>query len=124
MKKIFFLLLSGLFVGTVFAQQKPAYVLYNAKGKKVPYKKMIKLLSEKDIVLFGEFHNNPISHWLELSVAKDCGELRDLVLGAEMFEQDNQPALDMYLQGKLSEKGLGSMARLWKNYRTDYAPLV
>jgi uncharacterized iron-regulated protein len=124
MKKIFFLLLSLCLTEIIFAQQKPAYVLYNAKGKKVSYKKMIKALSEKDIVLFGEFHNNPISHWLELSVAKDCGELRDLVLGAEMFEQDNQEALDMYLQGKISDKGLDSMARLWKNYKTDYAPLV
>jgi uncharacterized iron-regulated protein len=124
MKKIFFFLFSCLFVHAIFAQQKPAYVLYNAKGKKVSYKKMIKALSEKDIVLFGEFHNNPISHWLELSVAKDCGGLRDLVLGAEMFEQDNQQALDMYLRGKISDKGFDSMARLWKNYKTDYAPLV
>ncbi len=85
---------------------------------------MIKALAEKDIALFGEFHNNPISHWMELSVTKDCGELRELVLGAEMFEQDNQQALDMYLQGKINEKGLDSMARLWKNYKTDYAPLV
>jgi uncharacterized iron-regulated protein len=124
MKKISLLLLSWLFTATSFAQQKPAYILYNAKGKKVSYKKMSKTLEQKDIVLFGEFHNNPISHWLELSVAKDCGELRDLVLGAEMFEQDNQQALDMYLQGKISAKGFDSMARLWKNYNTDYAPLV
>ena len=41
-----------------------------------------------------------------------------------MFEQDNQPAIDLYLQDKLSAKGLDSMARLWKNYPTDYAPLV
>ena len=45
-------------------------------------------------------------------------------MGAEMFERDNQPALDLYLQGKLSAKGLDSTARLWKNYPTDYAPLV
>ena len=74
--------------------------------------------------MFGEFHNNPISHWLQLEVTKDLKQKRDLVLGAEMFEQDNQPALDLYLQGKLSAKGLDSMARLWKNYPTDYAPLV
>jgi uncharacterized iron-regulated protein len=124
MKKTVLVLFSWFFIQAVFAQQKPAYILYNAKGKKVSYKKMIRVLSEKDIVLFGELHNNPISHWLELSVAKDCGELRDLVLGAEMFEQDNQPALDMYLQGKITDKGLDSMARLWKNYKTDYAPIV
>ena len=45
-------------------------------------------------------------------------------MGAEMFEQDNQPALDLYLQGKLTTKGFDSSARLWKNYNTDYAPLV
>jgi len=114
-----------LFVSVaIFAQDKPAYVLYNAEGKKISYKKMIKQLSKKDIVLIGEFHNNAISHWMELEITKDCKENRNLVLGAEMFEQDNQQALDMYLQGKLSAKGLDSNARLWKNYPTDYAPLV
>jgi uncharacterized iron-regulated protein len=41
-----------------------------------------------------------------------------------MFEQDNQAALDAYLQGKINAKQLDSQARLWKNYPTDYAPLV
>lgn len=109
---------------SVSAQDKPAYVLYNAKGKKVSYKKMIKKLRNQDIVLFGEFHNNAISHWMELELIKDMKQHRDLVLGAEMFEQDNQQALDLYLKGSISEKGLDSMARLWKNYKTDYAPLV
>ena len=85
---------------------------------------MIKNLVQKDIVMIGEYHNNPISHWMELEITKDCKQQRSLVLGAEMFEQDNQEALDLYLQGKLSPKGLDSMARLWKNYPTDYAPLV
>ena len=85
---------------------------------------MIKVLKEKDIVLFGEYHNNAIAHWLQLEVTKDLKQSRDLVLGAEMFEADNQEPLDLYLQGKLSAKGLDSNARLWKNYPTDYAPLV
>lgn len=112
------------FVTWMNAQDKPAYILYNAKGKKTSFKKMIKMLQQQDVVLFGEFHNNPIDHWLELEVAKELKQYRDLVLGAEMFEQDNQQALDLYLKGTISEKGLDSMARLWKNYKTDYAPLV
>jgi len=108
----------------VSAQDKPAYVLYNAKGKKVSYTKMIKAIVQNDIVLIGESHNNPISHWMELAITKDCKEQKSLVMGAEMFEQDNQPSLDLYLQGKLTAKGLDSSARLWKNYTTDYAPLV
>lgn len=106
------------------AQDKSPYVLYNTKGKKLSYKKMIKVLKEKDIVLFGEYHNNAIAHWLQLEITKDLKQSCDLVLGAEMFEADNQEQLDLYLQGKLSAKGLDSNARLWKNYQTDYAPLV
>lgn len=124
MKKIVLFLISLSVVLTTQAQHRPAYILYNANGKKVSYKKMIRFIKEKDIVLFGEFHNNPISHWLQLEVTKDCRQYRDLVLGAEMFEQDNQTALDLYLQDKISAKGLDSSARLWKNYPTDYAPLV
>ena len=124
MKKVFMLALCAGILLSATAQNKPAYILYNAKGKKVSYKKMMKTLQQKDIVLIGEFHNNSISHWLELEVTKDLKQTRDLVLGAEMFEHDNQEALDLYLQGKLSAKGLDSSARLWKNYPTDYAPLV
>jgi len=109
---------------SLMAADKPAYVLYNAKGKKVSYEKMLKELRQQDVVLIGELHNNPISHWLELEITQALAEQRQLVLGAEMFERDNQGALTNYLQGKITAKGLDSSARLWKNYKTDYAPLV
>jgi uncharacterized iron-regulated protein len=109
---------------SLMAADKPAYVLYNAKGKKVSYEKMLKDLRQQDVVLIGELHNNPISHWLELEITQALAEQRQLVLGAEMFERDNQGALTNYLQGKITAKGLDSSARLWKNYKTDYAPLV
>ena len=108
----------------ISAQNKPAYILYNAKGKQIGYDKMLKDLLKQEVVLFGEIHNNPISHWLELKIAQECGEKRSIRLGAEMFERDNQEPLNHYLNGKLTSKGLDSSARLWKNYKTDYAPLV
>jgi uncharacterized iron-regulated protein len=124
MKK-YLLSLAGILLSLfVFSQSKPAYVLYTADGKKADYGKMIRSLSSKDVVLIGEYHNNAISHWMELEITKDCQQKRELVLGAEMFEQDNQEALDQYLAGKLTAKGLDTTARLWKNYPTDYAPLV
>ena len=124
MKKLIVSFVALFFTVSVFAQTKTPFVLYNSKGKKVSYKKMIRVLSQNDIVLFGEYHNNAITHWLQLSVTKDLFEKRKLTLGAEMFERDNQQALDYYLQGKINAKGLDSLARLWKNYPTDYAPLV
>ncbi len=122
MKHILFALL--LISNIALAQDKPAYVLYNSKGKKASYASLIKQANTSDVVLFGEFHNNPISHWLQLAVTKDLHKTKNLILGAEMFEADNQDALNKYLSGEITQKGLDTMARLWNNYKTDYAPLV
>ncbi|MCF8258627.1 MAG: ChaN family lipoprotein, partial [Flavobacteriales bacterium] len=74
--------------------------------------------------LFGELHNSPIAHWLQLAASKDLHGQRNLCLGAEMLEADDQQTLDRYLKGAIDRKALDSLARLWNNYATDYAPLV
>lgn len=124
MKKLLIITLVQLFVLTSFAQNKSPYKIYDAKGKQVSYKKMVKELSKSDIILFGEFHNNAISHWLQYEVTEELNKTRDLMLGAEMFEADNQLVLNEYLAGNINNKQLDTMARLWPNYKTDYAPLV
>ncbi len=106
------------------AQNKPAYKLYNAKGTKVSFKKMLKKMKKADIILFGEHHNNPIIHWLQLEATLTLDNSTELTLGAEMIETDNQSQLNKYLLGEISQKGLDSTARLWNNYKTDYKPLV
>lgn len=126
MKKIQFLLVVIVFVSVAFKTDKPAYYLFNKEGKDVKYEKMLKESAEADIVLFGESHDNPISHWLQLELTKDLYEAKKdkLVLGAEMFESDNQVILNEYLEGKISLSSFESEARLWPNYKTDYKPLV
>jgi len=124
MRKINTFVLAFLITFNFIAQNKHAYKLYNANGHKISYKKMIKKLSKANIVLFGEFHNNPISHWLELEVSKDLNKTSKIVLGAEMFEGDNQIQLNEYLAGNINQKAFDTLARLWPNYKTDYKPLV
>lgn len=75
-------------------------------------------------MLFGEQHNSAIAHWLQLRITKELAAKRSLQLGAEMIEADNQSALNLYLTDALDQRGLDTMARLWPNYQTDYAPLV
>ena len=123
MRIVLFLLGWLLTVGG-FAQDKKAYVFFDKNGRRTSYKKLLRKSEKADIVLFGEYHNNPIAHWLELELLKDLQPKRPLVLGAEMLERDNQEALDRYLQGAIDQKGLDTLARLWKNYKTDYKPLV
>ncbi|MFW6246327.1 MAG: ChaN family lipoprotein [Tangfeifania sp.] len=126
MKKFHILLLVTFFLATAFKTDKPAYLLFNQKGKKVKYEKMLKELVKADIVLFGELHNNPVAHWLQIELTKDLyAEKKDnLVLGAEMFESDNQLILDEYLDSLISRRRFEAEARLWPNYKTDYKPLV
>ncbi|UZR92755.1 ChaN family lipoprotein [Chondrinema litorale] len=106
--------------------QTPAYQLFNKEGKTVNFEDISKKLAEADIVLFGELHNNPICHWLQLRTTKKLFEAHgeNLILAAEMFEKDDQLILNEYLKGKIQEKHLESEAKLWNNYQTDYAPLV
>lgn len=125
MKKTIYTFLFVGFLSFSFAQKKQAYVIYNKDGKKVSYKKMLRTIEKNaKILLFGEYHNNPISHWLQLELSKDLSKKKDLTLGAEMLEADNQQALNDYLSGKISQKGLDTLARLWSNFKTDYKPLV
>jgi len=124
MKSVLTFLFASLFIFQIQAQDKPAYKLYNTKGKKTSYKKLLKEAKKADVVLFGEFHNNPISHWLQYEFTKDMELKRKLVIGFEMLEQDNQDEIDAYLKGDINQKALDTVARLWNNHKTDYKPLV
>ena len=121
MKNILFIL-SIFLCGEGFSQE--AFAFFTQNGKQTSYRKLLRKSKKADIVLFGEYHNNPIAHWLEVKLTKDLLGKRSLILGAEMFERDNQDALDGYLEGTIDQKGLDSLARLWKNYKTDYKPWV
>ncbi|MDM1045497.1 ChaN family lipoprotein [Myroides sp. 1354] len=122
--KYIYTVLFALIMGTVFASEGQPYQIYNAKGKQVTYKQMIKTLEKSDVVLFGEYHNNSLGHWLQLKVTQSLGAKRELVLGAEMFEADNQGGLTAYVTGKISEEEFSKEVRLWNNYKGDYRPLV
>ncbi|MBO0932352.1 ChaN family lipoprotein [Fibrella aquatilis] len=109
-----------------FRADKPAYLFYTETGKTTSYDKLLKQAAGADVVLFGELHNNPLCHWLELQLAKDLAQQRGntLVFGAEMFEADNQKALSEYVMGQITDKEFAKQARLWPNYDTDYKPVV
>lgn len=109
---------------TLLPAQLPAYALFNAKGRPLAHKGMMKRLKQADIILFGELHNNAIAHWLQLEVTRELVAAGPLVLGAEMIERDDQTTLDRYLRGEIDQAAFDSLARLWKNHASDYKPLV
>jgi uncharacterized iron-regulated protein len=126
MRKILPLLLFLFLLTTALKTDKPAYRIFDLKGKNADYGDVLKSALEADIIFFGELHNSPICHWLELELTKDlfAEKKENLIIGAEMFESDDQLILDEYLAGKMKEKTFEAESKLWDNYKTDYKPLV
>jgi len=87
---------------------------------------MLDGVKDADVVMFGELHNNPICHWFQYELTKDLHELKKNapILGAEMFEADNQLIIDEYLKGQINEKNFKKESKVWLNFETDYKPLL
>ena len=64
------------FVNIISAQQQPAYELFKNNGEIANYDDMIPDLAQSDMVFFGEYHNNPISHWMQLEMSKSFFEAK------------------------------------------------
>ena len=126
MKRLIIAMVALLAFTMTWAQTPAAYVLYDKDGKKADYAEMIKAMSKMDVVFLGEVHNCPIAHWMEKVIVEDLHAIhgKNLMLGAEMFERDNQLLLDEYLGGLISESKFKAEVKLWDNYDTDYAPIV
>ena len=108
----------------VTAQNVEPFQLYTKNGKKISTKKFFKQIESGEIILFGELHNNAITHWLQLKTTQRMHGKHPISLGAEMLEADGQKQLDSYLSGEITQQELDSTSSLWMNYKTDYKPLV
>lgn len=125
MRKPWLLLAFFCFFKVNLSAQKPeAFRIFNAKGKKSSFKKMLNAAAQADVAFFGELHNNPIAHWLQLELTQELQKKRTLILGAEMFETDNQEALSDYIESLSDLATFKQSSRLWDNFKTDYQPLV
>lgn len=107
-------------------RDKPVYGLYEGEGREIRYRELLDRCVRADVVLFGEIHDHPVVHQLELELARDLVNIKkgDLMLGAEMLEADNQLIVDEYLAGLIGHEHLVKEAKVWENYDTDYRPLV
>lgn len=125
--KLILLILSIGWAGLPLRQSPlPAYQIFDQKGKAVDYADLLEAAASAELVLFGELHDNPIAHWLELELTQSLYAKKEgnVLLGAEMFETDNQLLLNEYLSGQIRQKNFEEEAKLWPNYKTDYKPLV
>lgn len=104
----------------------PLYKIYSVgQGSEISLDELINSLEKKDVIFFGEEHNDSVAHVLELLLLQGLHkqQKRKTVLSLEMFQADVQPVLDEYLGGLITESNLEKDGRPWKNYK-DYRPLV
>jgi uncharacterized iron-regulated protein len=121
-KLIFFICIFSF----VYTQDLPAYQIFNKDGKKTSFSKFNKSVLNHKFIFFGELHDNPIAHWLQYEIQQSLYKKygKNLVCGSEMYEQDNQNYIDMYLSGTLNLKQFKDSCRLWPNQETDYQMML
>jgi uncharacterized iron-regulated protein len=111
-----------------FAQDKLSESNYRvfsvARNKEVTLKEIVKDMRDRDVLLFGEEHNDSVTHYLERTVLELLhAKYTDVALSMEMFDRDVQPVMDEYLHGFIREKHFLKDAKVWSNYK-DYRPMV
>jgi uncharacterized iron-regulated protein len=118
-----------LFISSaIIAQDKMEdhYKIYDTRSKHViTIDKIISDCGHADVLFFGEEHNDSACHYLEHvifeALHKQYGD--KIALSLEMFETDNQIALNDYLAGFIPEDRFTKDVRLWSNYK-DYRPMI
>ncbi|HEY6220160.1 MAG TPA: ChaN family lipoprotein [Gemmatimonadaceae bacterium] len=100
-------------------------VYRSATHERVSLDELAAAATRFDVLVFGEQHDDPETHFAEFALLQGIGGRRSgVALSMEMFERDVQPALSSYLRGETSETEFLAQSRPWERYATDYRPMV
>lgn len=92
-------------------------------GTLLTLEQMIAGISGDRLIYIGETHDNPASHRLQIDIiqALHANAKNHLAIGMEMFHTGQQPVLDAWSQGQLSEKEFIQQSNWYETWRIDYA---
>lgn len=102
---------------------KVGEIVHLPTGAAVTPAQMLSVAGDARIVYFGETHDNPASHRLELQLLQGLADLHPgrQALGMEMFARSQQPALDRWVAGELDEKAFLKESRWFDSWKMDFA---
>lgn len=131
----FFLLLSGCATHPMNDQGNPESpypptrepavgdIFHYPTGLFVAEEAMLADVSDARIVYVGETHDNPAAHRLQVKVLRAMATRwpGEVALGMEMFTPAQQPVLDAWVAGELSEKEFIKQSGWFKGWKMDFA---
>lgn len=102
---------------------QPGQIVHLPTGTTLTREQMLSAVTDARIVYVGETHDNPASHRLELAVLKSMAARYPgrVALGMEMFTPAQQPVLDRWVAGRLSEKEFLRQSRWYSTWRYNFA---
>lgn len=73
-------------------------------GEIFSFDQLIEQIATKDLIFIGEVHDNPEHHLIQVQILQALTDrFGPVTIAMEFFKKPQQPALDRYLQGELTE---------------------
>jgi uncharacterized iron-regulated protein len=100
---------------------RPGQIVDLASGKVIGFEELIAQLSSKELIFVGEAHDNPDHHLIQIQILQAIANRSpSLTLGMEFFQKAQQPILDRYVQGEMTEKEFLEAVDWKKTWGFDY----
>ena len=98
-------------------------ILHLPTGFYVDQEVMLEQASRTQVIFVGETHDNPASHRLQEEILQTLQQHNPgkITLAMEMFTPSQQPVLDLWISGKLSEKEFLQQVDWYHNWRMNFA---
>ena len=100
---------------------RPGQIVDLASGKVIGFEELIARISPKDLIFVGEAHDNPDHHLIQIQVLQAVADRSSsLTMAMEFFQEPQQPIIDRYVQGEITEKEFLEAVDWKKTWGFDY----
>lgn len=98
-------------------------ILHLPTGIYVSQAEMLEQARRVEVIFVGETHDNPASHRLQEGILEALQQYNPgrITLAMEMFSPSQQPVLDRWVAGKLSEKDFLKQVGWFRNWSMNFA---
>ncbi len=108
-------------IESVAERFRPGQIVDLAAGKVIAFEELIARLSSKDLIFVGETHDNPDHHLIQIQILQAvASHSPSLTMGMEFFQKHQQPIVDRYVQGDITEKEFLEAVDWKKSWGFDY----